>query len=242
VKRSVKGGDFWITTYQKVTDKYAPYVFYIESDGDAFYVLNKHKFVSDDPTPKNPGFLKLATLDTRPNVVYIARPCQYTSKNLNPKCQNKAYWTNLRMSGEVVDSINQVINSLNNGNRYSLVGYSGGGGIAVLCAARSDKVKDILTLAANLDIFSFMQHHGTSEVAMIGSLNPIDYASKIRNIPQMHISGGRDKIVPPFIADNFVKASSSRCVHQNIFDQNAHGSGWQHDWNYILNLPIACSN
>ena len=36
---------------------------------------------SDNPTPVNPMLLKLATMDKRPNIVYIARPCQYTFRN-----------------------------------------------------------------------------------------------------------------------------------------------------------------
>ena len=32
----VKGGDFLITTYQRIDDKNAPFTFYIEGDGAAF--------------------------------------------------------------------------------------------------------------------------------------------------------------------------------------------------------------
>lgn len=237
-KHLVRGGDFWITTYQKITNKHLPYVFYIESDGKPFTYVGRQLIISADPTPENPTFLKLATLDKRPNVVYIARPCQFTPPHLNPKCADCAYWTNLRMSDEVVGSINDAINFINQTSHFSLVGYSGGGGIAVMVAARNKLAKDILTLSANLDTYSFKQYHNT--VPMIGSLNPIDYAQQIKHIPQLHISGGKDKIVPPFIADKYVKASDSICVHQHIFDTATHSKGWEGVWRYILSIPLVC--
>ncbi len=233
-KKLVKGGNFWITTYQRISNKHLPYVFYIEGDGLAF--MGRYS-ISDNPTPVRPMLLKLAALDNRPNVVYIARPCQFTPMNLNPNC-NQSYWTNLRMSDEVVTSLDKVINVTNNELPFSLVGYSGGGGIAVLIAARNKLVKDIITISGNLDHIGFNKYHNTTP--MLGSLNPIDYATKIRNIPQLHISGGKDTTVPPFIADKFVQASGSTCVHQHIFDVAQHTKGWEATWDYILNMPLTC--
>ena len=48
---------------------------YIEGDGRAW--LNKNR-PSLDPTPKNSLALKLAEIDPAPNVIYLARPCQYS--------------------------------------------------------------------------------------------------------------------------------------------------------------------
>jgi len=234
-KRLVKGGDFWLTTYQRINNKNLPYVFYIEGDGLAF---NSRYSISDNPTPTRPMLLKLAALDDRPNVVYVARPCQYTDVKLNPKCNNQSYWTDSRMSNDVVLSINEVIEALNNSRPFSLVGFSGGGGIAVLIAARNKNVKDIITLSGNLDHVSFNRHHNAKP--MLASLNPIDYAAKISKIPQLHVSGGDDKVVPPFIADKYVKASNSICVHQTIFNTAKHQKGWEELWKYILSMPLTC--
>jgi dienelactone hydrolase len=143
--------------------------------------------------------LSLAAMDKRPNIVYVARPCQYTPMELNSKC-NPSYWTVKRFSDDSVSSINDVINKINSHqHKFSLIGYSGGGGIAVLIASRNNMVKDIITIAGNLDISAFTNHHKVSP--MSGSLNPIDYAKLINNIPQLHLSGGKDKIIPPFIAE-----------------------------------------
>jgi dienelactone hydrolase len=233
----VKGGDFWITTYQKITNKNAPFVFYIEGDGAAF----DGKFrVSRNPTPRRQMFINLAGIDERPNVIYVARPCQYTPMDLNPKCSNQ-YWTNKRMSDDSVRAVNDVIVSVNNNRqKFSLVGYSGGGGIAVLIAARNPMVHDIITIAGNLDHKSFTTHHNVSP--MIGSLNPIDYASQVRNVPQLHVSGGKDNIVPPFIADKFVQKAASPCVKQQIFEGVSHRDGWKRLWEYIYTKPLTCYN
>ena len=230
----VKGGDFWITTYQKITNKHKPYVFYIEGDGAAFN--GKYK-VSRNPTPRRQMFIKLAAMDDRPNVVYIGRPCQYTPMELNPRC-NMQYWTNKRMSDDSVQAINEVINKVNNSHKFSLVGFSGGGGIAVLVAAKNYMTKDIITISANLDHTAFTTHHGVTP--MVGSLNPIEYAKQVSQIPQLHISGGKDKIIPPFIADRFVQKAASSCVKQKIFEDISHQHGWHRVWEYVINQPVRC--
>ena len=235
-KVMVKGGDFLITTYQKVTDKNASYVFYIEGDGSPFE--GKYK-ISLNPTPRQRTFVNLATMDKRPNVIYIARPCQYTPMEANPKCTN-LYWTSRRLSDDSVDALNQVINSINNGQPFSLIGYSGGGGIAVLIAARNNKVKDIITVAGNLDHVAFTSYHNVTP--MIDSLNPINFAEKINMIPQLHVSGAKDTKVPPFIADKFVKASASVCVKNRTFQGVSHNKGWDKIWEHILNIPLNCHN
>lgn len=235
----VKGGDFWITTYQKITDPSKPYVFYIEGDGAAW--LSKYK-VSHNPTPRRQMFIKLASMDQRPNIIYVARPCQYTPMSLNLKCTLQGgYWTDKRMSDDSVEVLNEVINKISNNQKFSLVGYSGGGGLAVLIASRNPKIKDILTIAANLDHIEFTYYHNVTP--MIDSLNPIDYASYVKNIPQLHISGEKDDIIPPFIANKFIKAVNSNCAKQKVFADISHNHGWEKIWEYILvNEPIKCYN
>ena len=230
----VKGGDFWITTYQKIENPHKPFVFYIEGDGAAFD--GKYR-VSRNPTPRRQMFINLAAMDDRPNVVYVARPCQYTPMELNPRCTMQ-YWTNKRMSNDVVESLNDVVNSINNSHKFSLIGYSGGGGIAILIATRNYMVKDIITIAGNLDHVAFTTLHNVKP--MIGSLSPIDYAQQVKNIPQLHISGGKDDIIPPFIADKFVQKASSRCVKQKIYEDISHRHGWKRIWEYVYSSPVIC--
>ena len=231
----IKGGKFWIKTYQKVLNPNLPYVFYLEGDGFAF----KNKFtISDDPTPRKHTLLKLAGMDYRANVVYVARPCQYLEKGALEMCDN-SYWTRKRLAPEVIDSINDVIKSIARNQPIDLVGYSSGGGVAVLVASRNKNVRSIVTVAGLLDHRLFTQHHRVLD--MIGSLNPIDAAYKIRNIPQLHLSGGKDTIVKPSIADKYVAASKSRCVRQEIVPGVSHNRGWNKIWPNIINTPVMCS-
>ncbi|MCP5369913.1 MAG: alpha/beta hydrolase [Rickettsiaceae bacterium] len=226
----VSGTDFTLTTYQKITSANAPYVFYIEGDGR---VATKTG-ISPDPTPKRPVLINIMMLDSRPNIIYIARPCQY-SKALNPKCSNNSYWTTKRFAEEVVDNINQVINKISGNKNFSLVGYSGGGGIAILIASRNQNVSDIITIGGNLDIKKFTSHHRS--LPMKGSINPIDYAEKVKFVPQMHLSGELDRVVPPFIAEEYVLKSSSTCVKHKIIKGATHSRNWEEFWRHYNKQP-----
>ena len=233
-KKLVKGGDFVITTYQRISDSNEPYVFYIEGDGS----IVSGRSISDNPTPSNVMLLELATMDNRPNVVYVARPCQFTPMELNPQC-TQDYWVDKRYAEEVVESINSVISTISKNQPISLVGFSGGGGIAVLVAARNNHVKDMITIAGNLDITNFSKYHEV--YALKESLNPIDYAKQIRYISQLHISGGEDKIVPSYIADIYIKASASDCVKGKVFFGITHNKGWKDVWKDVLRIPLTCN-
>ena len=230
----IKAGAFWLQTYQKVQNPNLPYTVYIEGDGFAF--RNKWQ-ISEDPTPTRSMVLELATRDYRSNIIYIARPCQYEAIEIDHYCNN-SYWTTKRMSDEVVNSINVAIKTITHNQPVDIIGYSGGGGIAVLVAERNKQIRSIITIAANLDHVAFNQYHNVRP--MIGSLNPIDVATKVRNIPQMHYTGGEDKIVPAFIADKFVQVSNSPCVKQEIVPDISHDSGWEKMWNYVLSTPVTC--
>lgn len=232
----VKGGKFWLTTYQRILNDNDRIVFYIEGDGQPFI---RRFIISEDPTPRTPMLIRLAFDDPRPNVVYIARPCQYTPMEINTTC-NKGYWTDKRMSLEVVQSINEVITKISKDKKFDIIGFSGGGGIAVLVASINNKTNTILTISGNLDHQEFNKYHKVRP--MLRSLNPIDYAKNINNIPQLHISGGKDKIVPVFINERYIEASQpTNCVKRHIIPDADHNNYWSKYWDYIINIPIICS-
>jgi hypothetical protein len=237
-KELVYGGKFTITTYSKITNPSSDdYVIYIEGDG---HITKFGGSPSSNPTPINHLVLRLAVKDIRENVIYVARPCQYTPMRMNPNCTPE-YWTNKRFSEYCVDNINNVINSVAaKAKNIHLVGFSGGGGMAILVAAKNNKVKDIVTVAGNLDIVGFTKYH--KNIPLIGSLNPIDYAQKVKNIPQIHFVGSKDAAVPFFIADSFVRKSNSVCVKYKIVEGNTHSLGWLEDWENLLNTQPNCEN
>ena len=245
--QEVDVGDFVITTYQKIQrPELKEFVIYIEGDGKAF----ANGLPTKDPTPLNPLVFKLATLDKRPNIIYLARPCQYTDKAKNPKCNNSFYWASGRMGKEVVESTSTAINKITKMAKCNLVGYSGGGGMAILVAAMdSAKISSIVTISGNLDVAKFKELHslkpyfGPWVTYIDDSLNPLDYTDKIRNIPQIHFSGENDDIVPPIIAENFVKKCNSNLVKQIIIPKTDHVIGWEKVWKkFLLDNSIYSSN
>ena len=230
----VKGGKFDLTTFYKETSQGLPYVIYIEGDGDAF----RRGALNSDPTPGTQMLLKLASMDTRPNVVYLARPCQYIEMNQFSRCDS-AYWSDKRFSEDSVEAMNEAIHKITGNSLVDLVGFSGGGGIAVLVAARNKNVRSIITVAGNLDHVEFNKIHRTKP--MKGSLNPVDYAKKVSHIPQLHLSGGEDKVVPAIIADNFIKASSpSNCIQRKIIKDTTHTKHWENHWKSVLATELKC--
>ncbi|MBP7190236.1 MAG: alpha/beta hydrolase [Rickettsiaceae bacterium] len=228
-----KGGRFSLYTYQKISDPKAPIAIYIEGDGFIVY----RDYISNDPTPVHPMLIRLAAMDDRPNVVYIARPCQYTIKENLGVC-NSGYWTGKRMSEDSVEAVDDVIRKIAQNRKIDLIGFSGGGGIAVLVAARNHNVRSMITIAGNLDHVAFNKYHKTTPMAE--SLNPIDYVSSVRNIPQLHLSGTNDKAVPPFISENFEKAANSVCVHREVFPGFTHSKGWDSVWKSIISKEVNC--
>lgn len=234
VKQLVEADDFVITTYQKITDKNAPFIFYIEGDGFAF--INRYT-ISDDPTPMNQMLFRLASMDERANIVYMARPCQYTPNELNPKCGKSIYWTDKRMGQEVISAIKKAVDKIRAGQKYSMIGYSGGGGVAVLIA--SIDAKDILwimTIAGNLNLEKFARYHKAFPMTL--SLDPIEYVGKINNIPQLHIAGEKDDIVPPMISQSYIKSSDSLCVKGKVIPDVTHNKGWEEIWREIISWPL----
>ncbi len=242
-KELVKGKGFWITTYQKIKDPNQPFVFYIEGDGVTSKKMSSgYRKPTQNPTPFNLVTLNLAHLDNResvPNVVYLAQPCQYTPFNVNTLC-GKEYWTRKKMAPEVVESLNKVINFIAGNNPVHLVGYSGGGGLAILIAANNPNVGSIITVAGMLDRSQFNKYHRLISDADY-SLDPLKYAKSVSKISQIHLSGTKDEIIPPFIASAFVKESNASKVQQKIILGAKHDSDkWKEIWHdFISQLPLA---
>lgn len=169
---------------------------YIEGDGLAWISRTRP---SSNPTPINPLALSLAMKD-QGRAVYLGRPCQYVE---DKHCARK-YWTSERFAPEVVDSMDDAVSQLKakmQASKLVLVGYSGGGAIAALVAARRHDVIRLVTVAGNLDPQKWTQLLNVTPLT--GSLNPADYWEKLVNIPQLHLVGGNDITVPLFVAESY---------------------------------------
>jgi dienelactone hydrolase len=85
--------------------------------------------------------------------------------------------------------------------RLNLVGYSGGGTMAALLAARRTDVQRLITVAGNLDPASWVQRHRLTPLN--GSLNPADQWQALAGITQMHFVGMQDATMPEQVARSY---------------------------------------
>jgi len=225
VQQKIATDDFLLTTYQRfdATADNKQMVVYIEGDGMAWISRDQ---LSNNPTPVQPIALKLASIDTNANVLYVARPCQYLWPQKMNRCSSR-YWSDKRGSEEVISSINQAISIVKQKQNISsirLIGYSGGGGIAALIADRRADVSEFVSVSGNLNYKLFTQTHNLSP--MNGSIDPITVANQIGSIPQIHYVGADDKIIPKQIALSF---SDKVKVINNVSHDN-----WPDKWAQIL--------
>jgi predicted esterase len=238
-REQIDAGRFLLTTFVRITDPDLPLTVYIEGDGLAWRTRYQ---ASDDPTPHQAMGLALAVADPAPNVVYLARPCQFTPMAMNPSC-NVKYWTDKRYAEEVVTAMNQAVSHYAaqvSAQRIDLVGYSGGGALAVLIAARRSDVASLRTVAGNLDHAAVNRLHKVS--AMPASLNAIDVARQVAAIPQIHFSGADDTVVPPAIAESFVAAVAGTCAQARIVPDMSHDSNWDRQWPKLLAIEPRCAS
>ena len=119
VYKEIKTDTFVLYSYQKILRPDLPVKFYIEGDGHAF---NFHGQPSKDPTPKADFVKSMALKDPYPNVVYLARPCQYIL-NKNPICSQR-HWTSARFAPEIINSTSDAIQQIANNNEVILTGFS----------------------------------------------------------------------------------------------------------------------
>ncbi len=212
---------------------------YFEGDGHAWLT---RATPSDDPTPWNPVALKLASVDPAPSVAYLARPCQYVDLDSDRYCR-RYYWTDGRFAESVIASMNAAVDQLlvaSGARSLELVGFSGGGAVAVLIAARRHDVVNIRTVAAVLDttVWTEQQHLGL----LTGSLNPADFADALVDIPQRHFRGTEDSIVDDAVVRAFVgRFRRHGCVSGESVAGAGHGDGWDSRWPLLLRESVRCA-
>lgn len=237
VHGQVRGGAFVLTSFSRISRPDLPLTVYIEGDGFAWRTRSQP---SDDPTPLQPLALTLAAADHSPNVLYLARPCQFSQPSANPGC-NVAWWTGKRFAEEVVVAMDQALSHYARqlpGQPLHLVGYSGGGAIAALLAARRSDVASLRTVAGNLDVDAFNRLHKTTPMPQ--SLDPIDSAPRLRALAQLHVYGERDTVVPGEITQRFAQAVGGTCVHLRSEPGLGHGGDWAARWPALLAQPLRC--
>lgn len=201
---------------------------YIEGDGAPWPTPYRPP---RDPTPINPVALRLAAADPVESAVYLGRPCQYLEADALPGCDS-AFWTERRFAAEVVAAYDEAISqqkSALGARRIRLFGYSGGGVLATLLAARRDDVEFLVTVAAPLALAEWVAWHEIS--ALRGSLDPSALGENARLPPSVHFVGGNDETVPVPIVERFVRRKGGR---MEVIAGFEHECCWVRDWAALI--------
>ena len=234
----IETDEFTLQSYTRFSSNVDDLVVYLEGDGFAY--INRRR-ISSNPTPRNPLALRLAAIDPAPAVAWIARPCQYSLAPVPPAPCQRLHWTTSRFSEEIVDAVDQAIDQVverAGARRIHLVGYSGGGAIGVLLAARRDDVVSLRTVAGNVDHDMLMQVKRVAPLS--GSLNPVLVAGDISNLPQYHFAGEDDEIVPPWVAQRFIEFTGRTCASARLVEDADHQDGWVEFWQQAAPLLPSC--
>ena len=235
IKRDIAAEPFMLRAYERIHDRGGVAHIYIEGEDSP---NNASK------TPFNPVALHLASKDKADNVIYIARPCQYTGMlSMSDDCSS-SYGKESSYSEDVMGSYNIALDDI--ARRYDihmfhLVGYSGGAAIATLLAAKRDDVVSLRTVAGILDHEAYTTL--SNSPALTKSLNPVTEASTLTKMPQYHFIGGRDNVVPPAILHSFLQSMPpTNCVQTMLVQEAEHDVGWVDKWPELLSLPVSCYN
>lgn len=170
-----------------------PLEVYIEGDGLSWVSRSRP---ASDPTPDTPTALEMALAAPPSPKLYVARPCHFYPAGPGNACSVE-HWTSHRFGEEVVAGFAQAIEGYRRktGSKHvRLIGFSGGGTLAILIAARVSAVHQVVTVAGTIDHRRWTAHHEVSPLT--GSLDPMRYTDRVSKIAQVHFIGAEDDIVP----------------------------------------------
>ena len=198
---------------------------FIDGDGNSWIERGR---ASEDPTPQIPVALDLLAAEDSCGI-YLARPCTFGLASTDPSCE-PLVWTLDRYSERVIESLEGALLLVAPSDRtLVLVGYSGGGLLATHLANRISRVEGVITLAANLDLEAWIEHHGY--ISSIVSRSPASPFPLRAGLVQLHVFGGRDRVSPASISLNFLQRDprSSELVLKNA----DHSCCWVDEWPQI---------
>jgi pimeloyl-ACP methyl ester carboxylesterase len=200
---------------------------YLGSDGTPWERPNK---IASDPTPRNPVMLRLMALDPTTSL-YVGRPC-YHGFFYPSECHPR-WWTSARYSEPIIESLGSVLTQIWEEQEFSemiLFGYSGGGTLAMLVAERLVFVQGVVTVAGNLDIDAWADHHAYSPLTE--SINPATRPPLRKDIFQFHVIGEQDEVVPPHLVEAALKRQSE--ITSVRIENVDHQCCWEDLWPGIL--------
>ncbi len=195
---------------------------FIEGDASVKQAL---RFSPPDPTPRRAMMLRM--MQNGPaGAILLGRPC-YQGLFAMDGCEIRHLGPE-RYSDEIVTSLLAALQDEMRhaaAGRAVLIGYSGGGTLAMLLAARLPATVALVTLAGNLDNRSLAAFHHSP--ALSGSLDPADLPPLPRNLLHLHFFGEKDAEVPVLLAQNTLARQRVTPVIMLGFD---HACCWESLW------------
>lgn len=221
-----------LAAVKKHTEESTTLRVYIEDDGSKA----SESQGSTNPTPKGLMLVKLALNDPAPSA-YLARPCQYV---WSERCI-QTEWSERRFSSSVITSYQEALEFLkgvHHNQTFELVGYGGGGAVALLLAATRTDVIRVQTLGGNLTPTTWSRLHQMAPLK--GSIDPIKFATKLQIIPQRHLVGKTDLEVPQAVAEAYMLAlPEADCLEVTLVEAD-HSQGWEEAWGRFRDQPVRC--
>ncbi|MEQ8231399.1 MAG: alpha/beta hydrolase [Gammaproteobacteria bacterium] len=206
---------------------------YLDGDGQPF--ATRHR-VATDPSSRERLALALMAADPHPAVL-VGRPCYYVSA---ADCDS-SLWTTARYGERVVTAMTLAIERVaatRPGVPLRLIGYSGGGTLAMLLAPRLPRVDTVVTIAANLDVAAWTRHHAYTPLGE--SQDPAVMPPLPAHIRQHHFLGARDDNVPPAL----VRAAIARQpqARVDVVADYGHACCWAAAWPKLLTSALQRSD
>lgn len=197
---------------------------YLTGDGTPYL---RPGLIAADPTPRRPVTPGLLALDPA-SALILGRPCYHGYAD-SPGC-SAHLWTDGRYSEAVVASMAAALaQAVPPEQSLVLIGFSGGGALAILLARRVPGVVGVVTLGANLDIDAWADIHGYTRLH--GSLNPVEGPSLRDETIQLHYAGAKDVQVPPRLSQEAVYRTGGELI---LLPGTSHYQGWDRHWSAAL--------
>lgn len=223
----VTGSEYRHVVYGNgVTSPAAPWsgrlVVFLDGDGRPWGTDGQRP--AADPTTRNPIALQLLT-HTQARAIYVSRPCYQGIAD--EQCTVEA-WTSGRYASAIAESIAAVIGKVGRATGSSeivLIGYSGGGALALLVAERTSNVAAVVTIAANLDTDAWTRHH--RYLPLDRSLNPAT-SGRDHPWPELHLQGAHDTVVPEATTTGYFSRYPN--ARQWTLDDYDHVCCWVGSW------------
>ena len=200
---------------------------YFEGDGTPWI---GGRTIAADPTPRQPFALELMRNDAGATL-FVGRPCYHGLADA-PGC-GPSYWTDARYGDAVVASMAAALAAALNccpDATVTLIGYSGGGVLARLVAARTDRVVRVVTVAANLDVAAWTDLHGY--LPLSSSIDPARLPADVPAFAEIHLTGGRDRNVPAALVESYARGRP--WVRVERFSDFDHVCCWADAWPALI--------